>query len=54
MEYQILIKELLTKPVIINAQNEKEALKLARQGYRDGRYSLDYENFTAVDYKVVE
>ena len=54
--YKIRITETLEKKVYIIANSEEEALQIAENNYRaaEEAYVLDAENFTGVDFKVVE
>lgn len=48
--YQIEIEETLQKVVKIKANSLCEALEIARKGYRDEEYILDYEDFKEVEF----
>lgn len=48
--YQIEIEETLQKVVNIKANSLGEAIEMARKGYRDEEYILDYEDFKEVEF----
>lgn len=54
--YKIRITETLEKDVYIIADSEEEALQIVDNNYRAAQdaYVLDAENFTGVNFKVVE
>ena len=54
--YKIRIIETLEKVVFVEAETEREALQLTDDNYRAAQdeYVLDAENFTGVDFKVVQ
>lgn len=52
-EYKIEIKELLKRIVTIEAESEEEALKMAKEKYRNEEIILDYTDFKDVDLKNV-
>ena len=52
-KYKIEIKEILKKIVTIEAESEEEALKIAKEKYRNEEIVLDYNDFKDVDFKNV-
>ncbi len=54
--YKIRITETLEKDVYIIADSKEEALQIVDDNYRAAQdaYILDAENFTGVNFKVVE
>ena len=55
-EFAIKITETLEKTVIVEAENEREALQLVDDNYRAAKegYVLDSENFTGVEFKPID
>ena len=53
-KYKVRITETLEKVVIVEAENEKEAIQLVDNHYRaaDDVFVLSAENFTGVEFKV--
>ena len=56
MIFKVLVKETLEKVVEVEANNKHEAITIADCNYRAAKddYILDAENFTNVDFKVLE
>ena len=54
--FKVRITETLEKVVEVQAETEREALQLVDDNYRAAQddYILDAENYTGVDFKVVE
>lgn len=49
-EFNIEISETLQKVISIEAESEKEALKIAKEKYRNEEIILDYTDFKDVDF----
>ncbi|MDO4459352.1 MAG: DpnD/PcfM family protein [Clostridia bacterium] len=50
--YKITIEETVTKTVSIEAESEKEALKLIEDSYKSGETVLEPGELTAVEFYV--
>ena len=53
-EYDVTITETLEKTVTVEAASKAEAEEMVRQQYYNSEYILDSENFTGVDFKLVD
>ncbi len=53
-EYDVTITETLEKTVTVEAGSKAEAEEMVRQQYYNSEYILDSENFTGVDFKLVD
>ena len=53
-EYDVTITETLEKTVTVEAASKAEAEDMVRQQYYNSEYILDSENFTGVDFKLVD
>ena len=53
-EYDVTITETLEKTVTVEAASKAEAEEKVRQQYYNSEYILDSENFTGVDFKLVD
>jgi len=51
-EYQVLIKELLSMTVTVEAENAIKARKIVEQKWKDGDYILDADHFKGVVFTV--
>lgn len=52
-KYQILITETLQNIVIVEANNEKNALASVEDELKNSEYILSSENFTGVKFQVI-
>ena len=53
-EYKIEIVETLIREVIVTASDEAYAIAIVRDRYFDGEETLDYGDFTGVDFNLIE
>ncbi len=51
-KFSVQITETLQKIVTVEAENEDEALQEVREGWEDGTYILDADNFMEVDFDL--
>ena len=54
MDYRVKFTETGIKEYYVTAENEKDAFKKAKKGYRDGVYVLDYENVQNVKIEILK
>ena len=53
-KYKISIKETLEKIIEINAENEKEALEIAKEKYLNEEIVLDYNDYIDTDINIIK
>jgi hypothetical protein len=53
-KYKIEVTETLQKVIEIDAKDEKEALSLVRQQYKDGRIALDSRHYIDVEFNLFQ
>ena len=53
-KYNVEIKETLSRIVPINAENEKEAKKIAMKMYYNEKIQFSYEDFDNVECEIVK
>ena len=51
-EYEVTIKENLEMKVIIEAENEEEAISIAEENYWNSEYILDADCFKGVEFSA--
>ena len=51
--YKVEIEEVLQRRITIDAENKEEAIRLAKEKYRNEEIILDYKDFKDVNFKCV-
>ena len=51
-EYKVVIKEILKKTVIVEAENKSDALNKAEEQWKAGEYILDADHFEKVEFSA--
>lgn len=52
-QYKVEIEEVLQCRIIINAENREEAIRIAKEKYRNEEIILDYNDFKDVNFRSV-
>ena len=53
-QYEVEVKETLSRTVIVPAYNDFDAIERVREHYRDGKIVLDADDYSGVRFNVRE
>lgn len=52
-QYKVEIEEVLQRRITIDAENREEAIRIAKEKYRNEEIILDYNDFKDVNFRSV-